>query len=115
MNQLLSQIWTLQDKVISLNEAKEFSRPGDSEQLWNVPRSQSTLENSESQRYAQPRFWIAALHTELDGYFRKCFFKIHLFQKQYPISTRNFHETWRKSETRTAEFTNTDSTIFQES
>ena len=39
-----------------------------SELLWNVPRSQSFLENSESWR-----FWIATPYTEPDGYCRKRF------------------------------------------
>ena len=40
----------LRDKVNGLNEEKELIlRSGDSEQLWNVTRSQSTLENSEHQ------------------------------------------------------------------
>ena len=89
-------------------------RSGDSEQLWNVPLSQSSLENSESQRYAEPRFWIAAQHTEFDGHFRFFFFKIYLLENG-TIVTRNGHETWRRIETRTAKFNNTDSSIYQES
>ena len=69
VNQFLSQIQYLQGECLERRE--RILRSGDSEQLWNVPRSQSTLENSEPWRYAWPRFWIAAPYTELDGYFRK--------------------------------------------
>ena len=40
VNQLMVQIQELQDKVNSLNDAKEFCDP-DCEQLWIIPRSQS--------------------------------------------------------------------------
>ena len=113
MNQFLSHIRTLQDPVNALSEDKELVRSGDSEQLWNVPRSQSTLENAESQRYAQQRFWIAALYTEFGGYFRQCFWKSTSSRKNITVLTRNCRETWRRIETRTAKFNNTDSTIFQ--
>ena len=35
--------------------------------------SLSTLDYSESQDHAFPRYWIAARYTEYCGYFRKCF------------------------------------------
>ena len=73
VNQLLSQTRTLQDKVNALNAEKEFHDPETASSSGTSPRTQSTLEKSESNRYSQPRFWIAALFTEFDGYFRKCF------------------------------------------
>ena len=95
---------------------KIILRSRDSEQFWNVPRSQSqsTLENSEPQRHALPRFWIASIYTEFDGYFWKCFWKPISSRKNLSVLTRDCHETWRRIATRTAKFNNTDSTIFQE-
>ena len=40
-------------------------------QLWSVPRYQSTLNKSELQNCASPRFWIAAWNTQYDGYLRR--------------------------------------------
>ena len=73
VSQLLTQIRDLQNKVNSLNDAKEFLRSRNSERLWSVPRSQSTLDYSEPQSDAKPRFWIAACYTEYNGYFGKRF------------------------------------------
>ena len=41
-----------------LVRCKRTSRSWDSEQFWSVPRSQLTLDHSESQRNAWPRFWL---------------------------------------------------------
>ena len=49
VNQLVAQIQELQDKVHSLNDAKEICDLENSEQLWNVPPSLSTQQYSESQ------------------------------------------------------------------
>ena len=58
---LLTQIQELQNKVNSLSvRCERILRPWIGEQLWSDPRSQSTLEYSESQRNAEPRFWSAA-------------------------------------------------------
>ena len=40
-------------------------------QHWSVPRYQSTLNKSELQNCASPRFWIAAWNTQYDGYLRR--------------------------------------------
>ena len=60
VNQLLVQIPELQDKVNSLNDANEFYDPetASSSGLSHVPSQ--PLKISESQRYAQPRFLLAA-------------------------------------------------------
>ena len=76
VNQLLSRIRTLQDRVNAVNEEKEFYHP-------ETVSSPSVLDNSESQRYAWPRFWIAAFFTELDGYFRECSLKVYVLKKEY--------------------------------
>ena len=60
---------------------------------------------------AEPRFWMAALYTEFNGNFRMCFWKTTCSRKNFSVLTRNCHETWRRSETRTANFYETDSTI----
>ena len=89
VNQLLSQIQDLQDKVNALKEEKGFYAPetASSSGMSDVPSQ--LLDNSESQRYDQPRFWIPAPHTELDGYFKKCFLKTPPAQKEY---LRNYLE-----------------------
>ena len=75
VSQLLAQIRELQKKVNSLSDAREYYDPetANSEQLLSDPRSQSTLEHSESQNRALPRFWIAARYIECYGYCRKRF------------------------------------------
>ena len=60
VSQLLNQIQDLQNQVNSLSDAREFLRSRNNEQLWSIPRSQSTLDHSESQRYALPRLLLAA-------------------------------------------------------
>ena len=62
VNQLLSQIQELQDKVNSLNEEEFYDlRTASSCGMSHVPRNN------------WPRFCIAAQYTELDGYLRKRF------------------------------------------
>ena len=73
VSQLLTQIQDLHNKGEFLGPCKRILRSRGSEQLWSIPRSQPTLDYSESQRNAQPRFWIAARYTEHKGYFRKRF------------------------------------------
>ena len=98
-----------------------------SEQLWNVPRSQSTLENVEFQRKDSPRSWFAAQYTELDGYLRKLCWKptcsrrtiLSILRESQGIwnhllanwdqVTRKHHWDLRRIETRTEEFINADS------
>ena len=82
----------------ALKEEKEFLRSGDSEQLWNVSRSQSTHEYSDGN--AQPLDCRTTHGTRS--------------REDISVLARNCHETWRRIETRAAEFKNTDSTIFQE-
>ena len=60
VSQLLTQIQDLQNQVNSLSDAGEFLRSRNNEQLWSIPRSQSALDHSESQRYALPRLLLAA-------------------------------------------------------
>ena len=67
VNQLLTQIQELQNKVNSLSDAREFYDPEIREQLWSDPRSESTLYCSESQNHASLRFWIAARYTDFTG------------------------------------------------
>ena len=67
--QLLSQIRTMQHKVNALNEEKQ----------------QAALECPTflvSPREFRVPFWIAALCTELDGYFRKRFLQVYLIKKR---------------------------------
>ena len=52
-----------------------ISRSWNTEQLWSVPRSQSTLHCFESQKNAEPRFWMAARYAEQYGKIRKHFWK----------------------------------------
>ena len=56
-----------------LERCKRISRSRNSERLWSVPRSQSTLDYSEPQSDTNPRFWIASKYTEYNGYFGKRF------------------------------------------
>ena len=72
MNQFLSHIRTLQDLVNALDEEKELCDP-ETASSSGMFHAQSTLENAESQRNAEQRFWIVALYTEFGGYFRNVF------------------------------------------
>ena len=60
MSQLLTQILDLQNKVNSFVWCKRIFTILRQRAALSVPRSQSTLDYSESQRSAKPRFWIAA-------------------------------------------------------
>ena len=112
MNQFLSQICTLQDKVNVLNEEKEFYDPetGSNSGMSHVP--------SQPLRVPSPR---GMLSRELDcrtfhgtrWVVQEMFLRIHLLKKEF---LRPYQElTWRRIETRTAKLNNTDSTIFQKS
>ena len=85
-------------------------RSRDSEHFWITPHSQSTHEYSESSRIDLPRFSLAALCTEFNGYL---FFNV-LDKPPAPalpgIAMRKGEGMW----TRTAEFNNTDSKLCQE-
>ena len=59
VGQLLTQIQDLQNKVNSLSDAREFDDP-ETASSSGAPRVPSRPDHSESQRNAQPRFWIAA-------------------------------------------------------
>ena len=59
-SQLMAQIQELQDKANSLTDAKGFYDPENCEQLWIIPRSQSTHEYSESSWNDWPRLLLAA-------------------------------------------------------
>ena len=63
-----------------------------SELLWSVQRSLSTLACSESKNSALPRFWIAAWYTEYYGYFRKCFWTNTCSRRTTLNSLRKFKE-----------------------
>ena len=66
VRQLLTQIQDVQNKVNSLSDARDFWRSWNSKQLWSIPRSQPTLDYSESRNNA-------AWYTEYYGHFRKRF------------------------------------------
>ena len=83
LNQVMARIQELQDKVKSLNDAKEFCDPENCEQLWIVPRSQSTIENSESQKNDQLRFSLA--WTPQDT-----------FLKVFLLEVNHLQHSWRK-------------------
>ena len=68
--QLLAQM-RVTGKSAFLVWCQRISWSWNCEQLWSVPRYQSTLDNSELQNCASPRFWIAAWNTEYHGYLRK--------------------------------------------
>ena len=119
MNQLLSQTWILQDKVNALNEEKELSDP---EQR---PALECPTFPVSFREFRVPKVCLAAI---LDSHMMhgtqwlplETFLKVYLLKKgyfrRYPANqrkfgrsvlrrcTRNCHETWRRIETRTAEF-----------
>ena len=64
VNRLSSPIQTLQDKVNALNEDRA---------ALESPTFPVNCREFRVQRNDKPRFWIAALYTELDGYLRKRF------------------------------------------
>ena len=66
------------------------------------------------QKYAQLWFWVAALFKEFNEHFSKCF-TIYLLKRNIFVLDCNCHGTRRKSETRTAEFNNTDPMTYKES
>ena len=83
----VSQLLTLKSGFIEqctfFVRCKRISRFWDSEELWSVPRSHSTLVFSESRRNAQPRFWIAARYGIL-WVLQETFLKAHLLEKDHP-------------------------------
>ena len=60
VSQLLTVIQDLHNKVNSLSDARDFHDPETASISGASHVSQSALDHSESQRNAQPRFWIAA-------------------------------------------------------
>ena len=126
VSQLLTRIQDLQSKVNSLSDATEICynpESGSSSGMSHV--FQWTLENSESQNLALPRFGVAAWHTGFYGYFRKRFWTTPCSRRTTLCSVQQFKEfgivfsrieTWHSwkykatekwNETRTAEFVNT--------
>ena len=101
MNQLLSQIRTLQDNVNALNEEKEFNdrETARSSGMPHVPSQPSRIPSS---RGVSAATLACSLLHGIQWVHHYMFLKNHL-------------ETWRGIWTRTAKFNNTDSTIFQES
>ena len=95
---------------------KIILRSRDSEQFWNVPRSQS----QSTSRIPSPRGMLCPdsglpQYTRNSmGTFGNVFESPSAPERIYPSLTRDCHETWRRIATRTAKFNNTDSTIFQE-
>ena len=81
MNQVLSQIWICKTRWTPWMKKNNFTiqRQRAVLECSTFPVTVN-LENSEPQRHALPRFWIASIYTEFDGYFWKCFWK--------PISSR---------------------------
>ena len=73
MDQFMVQIQELQDKVNSPSDAREFYDPETvrSSGFLHVPSP--ACEYSESKRFDQPRFLLAACYTELMWYIRKRF------------------------------------------
>ena len=73
VSQLLTPIQEIQNKVNSLNDARDSYDPETASSSGASHVSQPTLEYSESQDTALPRFWIAARYTEFHGYLQKLF------------------------------------------
>ena len=118
MNQLLSQIWTLQDKVDALNEEKFFydTEAVSSSGMSHVPSHPSRLSSPRgliSRDSGLPHTVHGTRWILQEPFF--FFSKVTCSRKDISFITWNCHETGRRSETRTAEFDKTDSTIFQES
>ena len=109
VNQLLSQIQEPQDKVNSLNEETDFCDPETSLECPTFPIKPISIPcPSELPRIHGTR-WVL----------QETFLKIYLLKKGYLQHSsriqRNLwdcHETWSRIETRTAEFHNTDSSIY---
>ena len=113
MNQFLSHIRTLQDPVNALSEDKELCDPetASSSGMSHVP--------SQPSRMPSPRGMLSSdsglPHCTRNsvGTSGNVFESPPPQERISPSCTRNCRETWRRIETRTAKFNNTDSTIFQ--
>ena len=102
MNQLLSQIRTLQDKVNTLNDEREFYDPE------TASSSGPSHVSSQPSRIPSPRGVLShdsgCIIHGIQWVFQVMFFENHLPRNNFSILTRNFHETWRRIDTRTAKF-----------
>ena len=115
MNQFLSPVQELQDKVNALNEEKEFYDPetASSFGMSHVPSQPSRTPSPRGMLCRDsglPHHTRISMGTSGNGIENPLAPERHL-----SVLTRNCRETWRRVETRTAEFNNTDSTIVQES
>ena len=102
MNHLLSQIRTLQDKVNALNEEKEFFDPE------TASSSGPSHVSSQPSRIPSPRGVLShdsgcIIHGNSMGTSGNVL-ENNLPRNNFSILTRNFHETWRRIDTRTAKF-----------
>ena len=73
---------------------KRVIRSWNSEQLWSDPRSQSTLDYSESHSHALPRFWIAAWYTDFLWVLQETFLNDYLLEKDHPQLSSQIHGMW---------------------
>ena len=85
------KIQELQDKVNSPSDAARILWSWNSEKLWVTPRSQSACEYSESKRFDQPRFLLAACYTELIVVHQETFLKVYLHQVNEPTASRSWN------------------------
>ena len=115
VNELLSRIQDLEDKVNALNEEKEFYDPetASTSGMSHVPSQPSRIPSPRGMLRRDsglPHF--PRNSTCISG---NVFAKPPAPRKNVSVLDSNCHEAWRRIETRTAEFNHADSTIFQES
>ena len=116
VNQLLSQIQELQDKVNALHEEKEFhdQETASSSGMSHVPNQTSRIPSPRGMLSRDS--WLPHHTWNSMGTSGNVFFwKSTCSRKDISVTTWNCHETGRRSETRTSEFNNTDSKMYQES
>ena len=107
MNQLLSQIQTLQNKMKPWMKRKNFYDP--------ATASSSGMSNvlSEPSRIPSPKCMLSrdcglSHYTHNSMVLQEMFLKNHLLQREFSVLTRNCHETWSRIETRVVKFNNID-------